>query len=89
MRERDPQAWQEAVTFDEALRRRGLPRITGEVYLHRSLQPLAQVALAPGDHGASACSPAWQQLLLLRAGRMSARGCAGSSSSAVSRRSGA
>lgn len=44
MRMHQPDEWQEAVSFDRAIRR-GLPGVTSEAYLHRSLVPLEQVDL--------------------------------------------
>lgn len=49
MRRGDPASWQEAVMFDQAIRR--LPRIEGENYLHRSGIALDQVKLGVRDHG--------------------------------------
>ncbi len=45
-----PDEWRQAVEFDAAIRT--LPRIRGEVYLHRSLRPLDEVDLSTEeDHG--------------------------------------
>lgn len=44
IRDESPEEWQEAVKFDRAIRR--LPRVMGEVYLHRSLRPLDEVDLS-------------------------------------------
>lgn len=41
MKLNDPESWQDAVDFDRRIRR--LPRIEGEVFLHRSLKPLEEV----------------------------------------------
>lgn len=43
MKRNDPEAWADAVYVDHAIRK--LPRINGEVYLHRSCVPLDQVDL--------------------------------------------
>jgi hypothetical protein len=51
MRDRDPDAWADAVEVDHAIRH-GLRGIRGEVYLHRSVVPLDEVDLATaGDCG--------------------------------------
>ena len=39
----EPESWRQAVEFDAAIRH--LPRIEGEVFLHRSLKPLSEVEL--------------------------------------------
>jgi hypothetical protein len=43
LKDRYPEAWQDAVEFDEILRRH--PRMRGEPYLHRQMVPLAEVDL--------------------------------------------
>ena len=51
IRDRDPEAWGEAVAVDRAIRT-GLRGIRGEVYLHRSAVPLDQADLStPADRG--------------------------------------
>jgi hypothetical protein len=51
MQRERPDEWADAVAFDAAIRT-ALPRVTGEVFLHRSMIPLAQVDLTtPEDHG--------------------------------------
>jgi hypothetical protein len=48
-----PDDWMDAVEFDRAIRH--LPRIKGDVFLHRSCQPLADVDLSTAeDHGQQA-----------------------------------
>jgi len=42
IKEHSPEEWQTVVEMDRNIRR-GLPKVRGEVYLHRSLQPLDQV----------------------------------------------
>lgn len=58
LRERSPEEWADAVAFDRAIRygnvRAGGRPLLGRAYLHRSLLPLGQVALAPGGTAASA-----------------------------------
>ncbi len=49
MRERRPEEWLDAVEVDRQVRR--LPRIDGDVFLHRSLVPLEFAVLDPGDYG--------------------------------------
>ena len=50
LRDEFPEEWQDAVEFDRMIRH--LPRIKGDVYLHRSLVPLDEVDLStPEDHG--------------------------------------
>lgn len=45
-----PGEWRDVLEFDEAIRR--LPRINGDVFLHRSCRPLADVDLSTAeDHG--------------------------------------
>lgn len=43
LRDNSPAEWEDAVEFDAAIRR--LPALAGDAYLHRSLQPLADVDL--------------------------------------------
>jgi hypothetical protein len=51
IRDRDPEAWGEAVAVDRAIRT-GLRGIRGEVYLHRSAVPLDEADLStPADRG--------------------------------------
>jgi len=51
MRDRDPEAWADAVSVDAAIRT-GFRGIRGDVYLHRSAVPLDQVDLSTdGDRG--------------------------------------
>jgi hypothetical protein len=51
MRDRDPDAWSDAVEVDRALRS-GVRGIRGEVFLHRSCVPLDQADLSTAtDHG--------------------------------------
>ena len=51
MRDRDPQAWADAIEVDHAIRT-GLRGIRGEVYLHRSAIPLDEVDFSTAaDHG--------------------------------------
>ena len=48
MRAHDPEAWRDAVALDEALRRhsgRERAGVKGPMYVHRTLRPLAEVAL--------------------------------------------
>jgi hypothetical protein len=45
MRKRDPETFERAVEFDEALRRGRLPGVTGEAFVHRSMVPLSEVDL--------------------------------------------
>lgn len=50
MRDTDTESWQDAVAFDQAIR--VFPTVEGEVFLHRSGKPLADVDLStPQDHG--------------------------------------
>lgn len=50
MKLNDPESWAGAVAMDETIRH--LPRIDGEVFLHRSLKPLADVDFRNAeDHG--------------------------------------
>lgn len=42
MKENDPQSWEEAVEFDRFVRN-GLPKVKGEVYLHRSCKSLDEI----------------------------------------------
>ena len=50
IRDAQPEAWTEAVAVDQAIRR--LPRIDGDVFLHRDRVPLDQVDLStPEDRG--------------------------------------
>ncbi len=49
MREKRPDEWRQAVEVDRTVRR--LPRIEGEVFLHRSLVPLEDAVLDPSDWG--------------------------------------
>jgi hypothetical protein len=49
MRDTDPLSWQEAITFDSAIRQ--CEGMRGETFLHRSCLPLAQVDLStPQEH---------------------------------------
>jgi hypothetical protein len=51
MRDHHPDDWADAVAFDEAIRQ-GLPRVRGDVFLHRSMVPLRLVDLStPQDRG--------------------------------------
>jgi hypothetical protein len=45
MRDRDPEAWADAVSVDASIRT-GFRGIRGDVYLHRSAVPLDQVDLS-------------------------------------------
>lgn len=49
MREHRPDEWEDACQLDEAIRR--LPRIRGDVFLHRTLEPLRSAVLDPSDVG--------------------------------------
>lgn len=50
IKETDPEAFQEAVEFDEAVR--NMPKMNGTCYLHRSLRPLAEIDFTnPADKG--------------------------------------
>ncbi len=52
LRDTDPIGWEDAVTFDATIRAAGLPRIDGDVYLHRSMRPLAEADLStPEERG--------------------------------------
>jgi hypothetical protein len=52
MKDEDEASWVDAVSFDASMRH--LPRIKGEVFLHRSLMPLGEVDLSnAADHGQS------------------------------------
>jgi hypothetical protein len=51
IRDKTPSEWADVVAFDHAIRR-GLPGVTGEVFLHSSMMPLDEVDLStPEDHG--------------------------------------
>lgn len=47
LRDHHPQDWDRAVAFDERIRR--LQSVRGDIFLHRSLKPLAQVRLDDGQ----------------------------------------
>lgn len=52
LRDHSPAEWTETVAWEEAVRRQGLPSVKSPVYLHRSLQPLAEVDLSTeAEHG--------------------------------------
>lgn len=65
MRDHDSEAWADAVAVDLHLRT-GLPRMRGEVFLHRSCVPLDRPICRPPPITASSIC-----------GRTNARGCAG------------
>lgn len=51
LRSESPEEWQAAVRFDASIRN-APQRVTGTIYVHRSLQPLDEVDLrTPGDYG--------------------------------------
>lgn len=52
IRDHDQEGWADVLDFEERLRAGKLPGVTGEVFLHRSFIPLAQVDLSTAaDHG--------------------------------------
>lgn len=64
LRDNDPDAWADAVAFDEAFRnggiRSGKAEMMGQQYLHRQMLPLADVDLTtPEEHGQLSLAGSW------------------------------
>jgi hypothetical protein len=55
-----PEDWQYAVEFDATLRTGKLPGVTGDAFVHRSMQPLALVDMSdPATRDGQMALPLW------------------------------